>query len=262
MRKMLLAALAAGFLLLAPSARAGLIEGIDFEAGVEIGEFHYRESHFMREDGPQYGGYLALAIREAHPWYFQFYGSYVGGDITYDGGYYSIWWGENELKGDTSNFIVNLRGLAGCVMVDEDLQVMLYSGLGYRYLENDLRDLETTWFLQGLGYLREQTYFYLPLGGEISFPLSIEGNWTLGLRGEFDWMFYGYNYSDGIKLDNQKGWGFRLTPFLRWDLDENVAFKLELFGEYWKIDDSDVNRGFMEPENASNYYGGRLGIIF
>jgi hypothetical protein len=261
MRKQMLAALVAGFVLLAPSARAGLIEEIDFELGTEIGDFHYRESHFMREDGPQYGIYGALTIRAAHPWYFQFYGSGVGGDITYDGGYYSIW-GYNDLKGDTSNFIVNLRGLAGIEFGGDGFGLLVYSGLGYRYLENDLRDLETTWFLRGLGYLREQTYFYLPLSGEISFPVSGDSRWTLGLRGEYDWMFYGYNVSGGTKLDNQKGWGVRLTPFLRWNLDDNVAFRLELFGEYWKIDDSDVNQGFMEPENASNYYGGRLGVIF
>ncbi|MDP8236270.1 MAG: hypothetical protein P9M08_07785 [Candidatus Erginobacter occultus] len=258
MRKQMSAALVAGFLLLAPAARGGLVDGLDIEFGTEIGEFHYRESHFMREDGPQYGGYLAVGLRPA-PWYFQFYVSYVGGDITYDGGYGWGWW-YRDLKGDTSNFIVNLRGLSGCLVVDNDLQVLLYSGLGYRYLENDLNDVAIPGVVSG--YLREQTYFYLPIGGEISFPISVDGGWTLGLRGEFDWMFYGYNYSDGIKLDNQKGWGFRLTPFLRWDLDENIAFKLELFGEYWKIDDSDGNEGFMEPENASNYYGGRLGVIF
>ncbi len=258
MRKMSLAVLAAGWLLAVLLSRAGMAAGLEFELGPEIGDFHYRESHFMREDGPQYGGYLSLALRP-DPWYIQFYGSYVGGDITYDGGYGWGWW-YRDLKGDTSNFIVNLRGLFGWLVVDGDFEVMIYSGIGYRYLENDLNDVSIPGVVSG--YLREQTYFYLPLGGEIAFPLSLEGNWTLGLRGEFDWMFYGYNYSDGIKLDNQKGWGFRLTPFLRWDLDENIAFKLELFGEYWKIDESDVNQGFMEPENASNYYGGRLGVIF
>lgn len=261
MKNCLLIALVAGILVLAPAAGAGLVKDVDFELGAEIGDFHYRESHFMREDGMQYGLYGALALRAAHPWYFQFYISGVGGDITYDGGYSSIW-GYSDLKGDTSNFIFNFRSLGGYVIEIDSLRVLLYTGLGYRYLENDLRDLETSWFLRGLGYLREQTYLYLPLGGEVVFPVSADGSWCLGLRSEFDWMFYGYNVSGGTKLDNQKGWGFRVSPFLLWALDENVTFKLELFAEYWKIDDSDVNAGFIEPENASNYYGGRLGMIF
>ena len=67
MKNSMLAVLVAGFLLLAPSVRGGLVDGLDIELGTEIGEFHYRESHFMREDGPQYGGYLSLALRPDHP---------------------------------------------------------------------------------------------------------------------------------------------------------------------------------------------------
>lgn len=261
MNKVFLAVLTAGILIFAPAAGAGLVEGWDFEVGAEVGHFQYRESHFMREYGMQYGGYLALGIGAVQPWYFQLHGSYVGGDITYDGGYCAIW-GCRPLKGDSSNFIINFRGLAGYQLLDGKFRIMPYSGIGYRYLENDLRDLETKWYLQGLGYLRQQTYFYLPLGCELALPVSRDGRWELGLRGEFDWMFYGFHIADGIRLDNQSGWGFRLGPFLRRELDENIAFKLELSAEYWKIGDSDINRGFMEPANASNYYSCRLGLVF
>ena len=87
MKRMIVITLALCGLAVIPLASAGLIENIDLEAGVEIGDFHYRESHFMREDGVQYGVYGSIAILAAHPWNFQFYGSIVGGDVEYDGGY-------------------------------------------------------------------------------------------------------------------------------------------------------------------------------
>jgi len=238
-------------LAIVPMAAAGVIEDIDLEAGLELGDFHYRESHFMREDGVQFGAYGSIAVLAARPWYFQFFMSMVGGDVEYDGGYQ----GGGSLKGDTGNSIFNFRGIAGYMLEEGSLLIMPYSGIGYRFLRNDLDDLPG-------GYRRDQTYFYFPFGVDIALPVSDDGSWTIGLKTEFDWMFYGFNKSGGTKLDNQDGWGFRLTPYARWNIDENIALKLELFGEYWKINDSDVNKGIMEPENASNYYGARGGICF
>ncbi len=244
----------------APAGFSGIIPEVEMEAGLEIGDFHYRESHIMREDGVQGGIYGSIAVLAARPWFFQFYMSLVGGDVEYDGGYY--YGGRHyTLKGDTSNFIYNFRGIAGFIVDTGGLSLMPYSGLGYRYLENDLRDLEDP-AIPARGYLREQTYFYLPLGLELTVPVSGDGSWTMGLRSEFDWMFAGYNKSGSTELDGQDGWGFRLLPFIRYDVNEQIGLKLEAFGEYWKIDDSDVKDGIYEPENASNYYGARLGLLF
>ncbi|MEA1929000.1 MAG: hypothetical protein U9N73_12410 [Candidatus Auribacterota bacterium] len=238
---------------------AGVIDDIEMEAGLEVGDFHYRESHLMREDGVQGGIYGSIAILAVNPWYFQFYMSMVGGDVEYDGGYGSGW-SYTTLKGDTSNYIYNFRGIVGYNIEGGSLCLMPYSGFGYRYLENDLRDITIPGVVNG--YLREQTYFYLPLGVDISIGTSADQGWTVGFKSEFDWMFYGYNESGGIKLDNQDGWGIRFTPYIRYDINDKIGMKLEIFGEYWKINDSDVNEGFMEPENASNYYGGKFGILF
>ena len=238
---------------------AGVIEDVEMEAGLEVGDFHYRESHLMREDGVQGGVYGSIAILAAHPWYFQFYMSMVGGDVKYDGGYgYGASY--HDLTGDTSNYIYNFRGIVGYTIEGDSIRLMPYSGFGYRYLENDLNDLTIPGVVSG--YLREQTYIYLPLGLEISIPVSSDKSWTIGLKSEFDWMYYGYNKSGGIELDNQNGWGFRFIPFIRYDINDKIGLKLEAFGEYWKINDSDVNEGFLEPENASNYYGGKFGVVF
>ena len=256
MKRMRIMAIVLCGLAVIPLAGAGVIEDVDMEAGVEIGDFHYRESHIMREDGVQYGLYGSIAVLAAHPWDFQFYGSFVGGDVEYDGGYT----GGRSLKGDTSNAIFNFRGLAGYVLLEESVRIEPYSGLGFRYLINDLSDLD----VPGT-YRRQQTYLYLPLGVDISLPLGYDGRWTIGLKSEFDWMFYGFHKTDkGLdkEFDGQDGWGIRFIPYVRWDFDENVAFKLEGFGEYWKINESDPDGGFIEPENASNYYGARAGICF
>ncbi len=254
MKRMRILAIVLCGLALVPVAAAGLIEEVDMEAGVEIGDFHYRESHIMREDGVQYGVYGSIAVLAAQPWDFQFFISLVGGDVEYEGGYSD----GRSLKGDTGNSIFNFRGIAGYIIEEGSVRIEPYSGLGYRYLVNELNDLPG-------GYRRQQTYLYLPLGVDISIPLGYDGQWTIGLKSEFDWMFYGFHKTDkGLdrEFEGQDGWGFRLIPYLRWDLDEKVAFKCEIFGEYWKINDSDVDKGFLEPENASNYYGARAGICF
>ena len=93
------------FIFTGATVRGGVIEDIEMEAGLEVGDFHYRESHLMREDGVQGGVYGSIAILAAQPWYFQFYMSLVGGDVEYDGGYSS----GGSLKGDTSNYIYNFR---------------------------------------------------------------------------------------------------------------------------------------------------------
>lgn len=234
----------------------GLIENIEMDAGLEIGDFHYRESHFMREDGVQSGVYGSIAILAAQPWYFQFYMSIVGGDVEYDGGYI----GGGSLKGDTSNYIFNFRGIVGYMIDEGGVCLMPYSGLGYRFLCNSLDDLPG-------GYKREQTYVYLPLGLDLSLPIFDNQQWTIGLRSEFDWMFSGFNKSGSTKFTGQDGYGFRFTPYIRYDINDKVGLKLEIFGEYWKIGDSNKKYGrwggwSMEPENASNYYGGKFGMVF
>jgi len=259
MKKIIGLAVLVIFAVTGSAVMGGVIEDIQMEAGLEIGDFHYRESHLMREDGVQYGVYGSISILAAHPWFFQFYMSIVGGDVKYDGGYGSGW-SYRDLTGDTSNFIYNFRGIFGYDIQADGISLMPYSGLCYRYLENDLRDLTIPGVVSG--YLREQTYFYFPLGLDISIPLSDDNGFTIGLRSEFDWMFYGYNESGDIKLDNQDGWGIRFIPYIRYDINDQVGLKLEIFGEYWKINDSDVNEGFLEPENASNYYGGKFGVLF
>ena len=231
---------------------AGVIEDVEMEAGLEIGDFHYRESHLMREDGVQGGVYGSIAILAAQPWYFQFYMSMVGGDVEYDGGYSS----GGSLKGDTSNYIYNFRGIAGYMIGEDGVYIMPYSGIGYRYLNNDLNDLGAG------GYEREQVYLYMPLGIDISASIASSGQWTIGLKSEFDWMFHGENKSGDIEFTGQDGWGIRFTTYIRYDINDKIGLKLEAFGEYWKINDSDLSEGYLEPENASNYYGGKFGVVF
>lgn len=254
MRKIrLLALLLSGMTAAAPAA-AGLIEDVDLEAGIEIGHFHYREPSVMSQKGLQYGVYGSIAILAARPWEFELFMSLVGGDVEYDGAYMS----GIPLKGDTGNAIFNFRALAGYEVTTGPVRLKPYSGLGYRYLVNDLDDLPG-------GYRRQQIYLYLPLGVDVSLPLGYGGSWTIGLKSEFDWMFAGFHKTDrGInrEFDGQSGWGFRLTPYARWNVSEKVALKLEVFGEYWKIGDSNMDRGFLEPENSSTYSGARFGVCF
>jgi len=51
MKKVAILIAVVGLVLSPLAASAGLIPEVEMEAGLEIGDFHYRESHIMREDG-------------------------------------------------------------------------------------------------------------------------------------------------------------------------------------------------------------------
>ena len=66
------------FLALAPVS-AGVVPGLEFQAGLELEDLHYRESHFMREDGWQYGLYGSLRLVRTSPFILDLEISWVGG---------------------------------------------------------------------------------------------------------------------------------------------------------------------------------------
>lgn len=65
--KVLVPVLWAVNLVLRLPATAGVLPGVEFQAGLELEDFHYRESHLMREDGWQAGVYGSFRLVGARP---------------------------------------------------------------------------------------------------------------------------------------------------------------------------------------------------
>ena len=159
-----------------------------------------------------------------------------------------------------------------------------YTGLGYRYLFDGSEGRETS--SGARGYDRKSNYLYSPLGIEAMFRLK--GGWSLGLTGEYDHFWHGWQYSElgyyqlvpllievpdyVAKDDQEKGWGARtslsiirnlgrvdllIEPYIRyWDIEDSDGFKLYVIGY------PDYPFGGREPANSTTEWGTKLGIRF
>jgi hypothetical protein len=102
---------------------------------------------------------------------------------------------------------------------------------------------------------------YLPLGFDIYF--FSENEWSCSTIVEFDILLWGKqkSYLGGsygtIKNDQNSGTGFRTS--IRFQKDgEKADFAIEPFVRWWRINDSEVSDGFIEPENSSIEVGFRV----
>lgn len=169
-------------------------------------------------------------------------GRYAQGELDYEG------------SGTIENieaYLYELRALAGWNFG----QLTIFSGYGYRYLNDDGNGRITSTGL--LGYERESNYHYVPAGLK-----WMSGSLTL--KAEIDVLVEGKQVSHFELLDplleevNQKqnsGVGFKASIDWVW---KNVTF-----GPYirtWKIQNSKSDQGYIEPKNSSVEVGGAFGI--
>ncbi|MDW6004262.1 hypothetical protein [Vibrio mangrovi] len=231
-----------------------------YEAGIgpAIAHFSYKEPSVMQDQGTLYGiqGYVATY----DSWMRRVEASYVEGTVDYTSN-------ESGDMSDISDYIFEVRGLLGLNMFYSNGLMTPYSGLGYRYLNDDSSYRQTTtghW-----GYEREQSYLYLPLGAMIRLangPILIE--WQL----EYDYLLEGRNqshlstvpgYSD-ISVTQNDGYGARASLSLRHtvNLGSITEISVSPYITYWNIKKSSVNSGYYEPQNNSTEYGASLSVHF
>jgi len=150
-----------------------------------------------------------------------------------------------------------------------------FLGIGYRYLFDGDGGTKTT--TGHIDYDRESNYLYSPLGMEATFRLG--SGWSLGLTGEYDLFWHGWQYSHFEDIDsifiptenNQKsGWGMRSSVRIFKTFGKR-GFVFEPFFRYWDIDAS--NWSFLgteeypvdaarEPANTTTEWGAKIGIAF
>lgn len=230
--------------------------------GVDVNYFDYEEPGVMNETGVMAGIYGLYTFDYLYPLTFSGYGSMSFGNLDYDGAIVYEDGTEEPLQVSTPNFIFNMRGISGLKLRAEDHVWTPYIGLGYRYLEDDLPTQ--------YGYIREQTYYYVPVGVMLMFVTKF--GWSFEGTLEYDIFLDGRNRSyggalgPGITVHQNSGQGARasvnfLFPKMLYP-NYPVKFNIEPFVEYWDINDSNVVNGFYEPANESTMFGMRLGMEF
>jgi len=185
-------------------------------------------------------------------------GRFLTGHTDYDG---YLMNGTPSTADHITDWYLELRGLQGYTLdINSSWHFTPYIGMGYRFLSNNMDEDDTG------GYRRESTYVYVPIG----FSLSTGANgMRVSLTGEFDWLLYGNQMSglsrfgeSDINNTQEKGLGARGGLKVELPIGTVAGIFVEPFYRFWKIQNSDVQRGYYEPFNISREYGIKAGIVF
>lgn len=224
-------------------------------AGIEIGlmanSYRYEEPRLMTISGDKLGARISYTRVDA---------SSRSGKLELIAAYGKLQYVGLGVINDVPDLSYDARMLIGRDFgVAPNLTLTPFSGLGYRYLFNDLRGKSST---GAVGYRRESNYLYLPLG--LSGRHTLDTSWTLDANIEFDFLLRGHQLS---KLSDT---GTGLTDF-RNDQRRGNAWRASLMIEksgvsigpwvtYWKIPDSSPTylangSKAVEPKNTTTEVG-------
>ncbi len=265
------------------------IHSFDMAGGISFIE--YKEPGLMRERGNMYGIDLHYTYRmsenkdirslkdvfddqnKINVYGFDF--KYSWGSVDYD----SQGTGSAD---DVEDYMAEIRGIIGYDIPIAQARFTPYTGLGIRYLHDDLRGQSSN---GANGYRRESNYLYIPLGLETY--AKAKNGIAMDLFLEYDLFLSGKQVSHiedipGVgfdKLVNQQphGYGFK-GSFRIIKKNKDVDFYVEPFFNYWHIRKSKISPitingqlispspGLIlvgiEPDNNSTEYGIRLGTHF
>ncbi|MDP3120079.1 MAG: hypothetical protein Q8N01_06665 [Sulfuricurvum sp.] len=230
--------------------------------GIEIGLqsywYKYEEevngAFFMSNTGNKYGVSIAGTKSIGDNYYFIGNIRYATGDVEYKSA---------SGTGDVSDNVGEGRLIVGNEVMVNNYLLSSYIGVGYRRLDNDLRDLGSG------GYRRTSQYWYIPIGITHRFIVndfsrvstSIEYNYLA--KGEQKSYLsdvgpaYARVFGDPVNKQ-KKGYGLHLNTAY-----EMKHWSLGTFLNYWKIGDSEINYyvdgatmyGVYEPKNVTTEFG-------
>ncbi|OGQ45496.1 MAG: hypothetical protein A3H42_03375, partial [Deltaproteobacteria bacterium RIFCSPLOWO2_02_FULL_46_8] len=252
-RSLCLFALLLSFLILAEFVNAQEVKKDSFVLAAELYSFTYKEPQ-MRDKGVFLGILGSYTYRDGLMLSASVRGAV--GEVDYS----------SPISGEVANIddsVFEIRGLAGADMTFDGGAVLTpYLGLGFRRLYDNSGGKATT--TGAMGYDRESTYNYIPIGAEYSTMLN--GNMGIKAAFEYDYFLYGVqrtylsqvsSYYLDVENRQESGWGLRWSAVLTAKFhDSEVEFGP--FLRYWEIDDSDwkvctVDAAFIckEPENKT-----------
>jgi len=227
-------------------------------------EEDYNDSFLMSLEGKKVGLSGSFTQTYEDDWYWGVDGRYVTGNVDYT----SAGTGDKSANPDS---YVDVRLTAGKDFEVGSQLLSPYAGLGYRYLNNDLRGYSTT---GDSGYRRTSNYTYVPIGVTHRFRVGAGARFSTTF--EYDYLLQGLQrsymtdipaagYTTELNNLQRNGHGLRL----------NLAYETEdwsagVFYHYWNIADSDVgvysDAGFVypgiEPHNVTREVGVQLKYRF
>ena len=226
---------------------------IDKNIGFFVSDISYEEPAFMSENGSLVGLYGSYGLYGDYMLNFE--ASYAEGLMDYVGS------GSSEAY----DHIIELRELAGINYAQTNgSQLIPYIGLGYRYLNDDSTNTIST--SGAMGYEREQSYLYSPIGIKYR-NIIVSQAWEVNSLIEYDYLWQGTNHShlgsvpgyDDITLNQFKGHGYRLCIELM-RTHQGQKYIIEPFYKHWHVDTSDNSIdsngiSFVEPKNTSDELG-------
>lgn len=145
----------------------------------------------------------------------------------------------------------------------------LYLGMGYRYLNNQIRDTSA--------YSRKQSYFYMPIGARIKVRLNkkirlkLDGELRAMLLGSNTSAFRDIGYDNNLHFIQANGSGSRITLGAEFFVTKKTFLFIQGTFDYWGIGKSNVLAAykggmladyFVEPENNTIVYGFEIGYSF
>lgn len=236
-----------------------------FELGVQSYWYKYEEevngAFFMSNTGTKYGLSATATKTIDNEYYLKADARYATGDVEYESA---------SGTGDVSDKMYEIRILAGKEAIVENYLLSSYTGIGYRRLDNDLRDLGSG------GYRRTSQYVYLPIGVTHRFLFNDVSRISSSV--EYDYFLKGeqksylsdvspaYAILFGDQINKQKhGYGLKLNTTF-----EQKIWSIGAFFNYWHIGDSEVNQyvyypyrySFAEPKNDTKEIGIELKLRF
>lgn len=232
---------------------ASVCSAATFEISPEISHISYREKNLpfgnqvisVKEDGVFYG--VRAVVEQKSKIYLALDGRYAFGTVEYSGSGHI-----DEIE----DYLLEGRVLAGFAFK----KIIIYSGYGYRYLNDDGEGKITDTGL--FAYERESTYQYIPIGIKLDTKIPLQAEIDILTVGEQVSHLEKLNLSlPEIKNKQNSGVGFKISTsfkksFERFDLVATPFLRV------WKVQGSKGDDGFYEPKNTSLEVGGGIGIRF
>lgn len=232
----------------------GPAEEATWRVGLQAESVHYQEPGVMKEEGFLVGPFAEVTLAEYGRVDFRLFGSRVTGATDY----------ESDEKGTGIDVhsrnpgrIADLRLEAACHVSQAPVVARLFTGTGYRRLDDDVRGPPGY-----VGYTRVQHYFYIPAG--LTGVLLSHDRWRLAGTVEYDLFVAGRNETFGAHLRQDSGYGCRASLLFDWRTTAACITRaqVEPFMQYWDIDRSSLDRNTYEPDNHSTLFGLRIAILF
>ena len=236
----------------------GLATRSGWEIGGQLTRYHYEEPDVMWLKGDRLGVTGAYTAASPNRAFARFEARASYGSLDYQG---------SGTMSDVPDYLFEVRVLAGRDYPAGKVVWSPYVGGGFRYLYNDLRGTTST---GQLGYRRDSSYFYLPLG--VTLRMQLGSDWAMAPQVEYKGFIHGVQrtylsdtgipgYSD-VTNQQRQGSGYRLQLMF-----EGRRWSFGPWLDYWDIKDSDrqqIAPGItgIEPANWTREAGVELRYRF